>query len=151
MATAAPMSRQPQPNEEDLQHLYNEVWAGFIDEPSSAVTQTDTSVGDLDSFYGAYGSDDNPSKLSSRRPSANPCAWSIICCNLSVIDSKLQLNQQGGQHEKDLYRNLRNHPHERDYGHSHLRLEFCLGLRKPRTLSMIRKPRFSYFLPPFTN
>jgi hypothetical protein len=70
------MSPQSPPNDEDLQHLYNQVWAGFLDEPSPAVTPSDTTstAGELESLYGAYGSDENPAKQSGRMPSSNACA-----------------------------------------------------------------------------
>jgi hypothetical protein len=64
MATATHMSRQSPPDDEDLQHLYNEVWAGFLDEPSTAIARTNTNstAGELESLYGAYGNDDAPAK-----------------------------------------------------------------------------------------
>jgi hypothetical protein len=72
------MSRQSPPDDDDLQHLYNEVWAGFLDEPSSAVTKSDSasSAGELESFYGAYGADEDPTKQAGRtfRSSTSTCA-----------------------------------------------------------------------------
>ena len=80
MATAAAMSRQSPPDDEDLQHLYNEVWAGFLDEPSSATTRSEatSTAGELESLYGAYGGDDDPRKQADRTPvasSVSSCAW----------------------------------------------------------------------------
>lgn len=42
------------PVDEDLQRMYNEVWAGFSEE---GVRQPE---GDLDDFYGAYSSESAP-------------------------------------------------------------------------------------------
>lgn len=55
------MSHQSPPGEEDLLHLYNEVWAGFSDDPPSATIQrsnTASTATELESLYGAYGDDD---------------------------------------------------------------------------------------------
>jgi hypothetical protein len=74
MAAAATMSRQSPLNEDDLQHLYNEVWAGFVDEPPSANTPDTGTTTELESLYGAYGSDDDPTRLPTRKPTTGACA-----------------------------------------------------------------------------
>jgi RHO1 GDP-GTP exchange protein 1/2 len=80
MATTTRTSQQSAADDEDLQHLYNEVWAGFLDEPSPAVTRTNTNstAEELESLYGSYGGDDAPTKQGSRGAFVSPataCAW----------------------------------------------------------------------------
>lgn len=50
-ATGVPaVARPPSPVDEDLQKLYNEVWAGFAEE-----ARTQRSEGDLEGIYNSYG------------------------------------------------------------------------------------------------
>lgn len=59
------MSRHSPPLDEDLQHLYNEVWAGFADEPTPTVQRSNTAstATELESLYGAYGGEDDGSPI----------------------------------------------------------------------------------------
>jgi hypothetical protein len=61
------------PVDQDLQNLYDEVWAGFADESPSA-------DGDLDNIYNVYSSDSEypPTPTANSPispPSAAPCAY----------------------------------------------------------------------------
>lgn len=53
MASSAGMGLRPKSVEdhEELQNLYNQVWAAFAEEPNPA------NDSDLDSFYGGYAAD----------------------------------------------------------------------------------------------
>lgn len=51
MSAVAQAPNSPSPGDEDLQYLYDEVWAGFADEPPS--TERDS----VDNIYSDYGSD----------------------------------------------------------------------------------------------
>lgn len=85
------MSRQSPPGEEDLQHLYNEVWAGFLEEEPGQRPQRSNTVstaGEMESIYGAYGDDDDQSKLSGRVPSIGA---SISCGCLVLVYSECML------------------------------------------------------------
>ncbi|KAK0188474.1 hypothetical protein F5146DRAFT_1202971 [Armillaria mellea] len=54
LSTSMTSQRSPTPVDQDLQTLYDEVWAGFaMEEPSSAVS----SERDLDHIYSVYGAD----------------------------------------------------------------------------------------------
>jgi len=65
--------RTTTPVDQDLQNLYDEVWAGFAEESPSI-------DGDLDNIYSVYGSDgDYPTTPTANSPispqSAVPCAY----------------------------------------------------------------------------
>ncbi len=54
LSTSMTSQRSTTPVDQDLQTLYDEVWAGFaMEEPSSAVS----SERDLDHIYSVYGAD----------------------------------------------------------------------------------------------
>lgn len=48
----------PPPNDEDLQALYNQVWASFAEEGPAPRPTTTPGERDLDSLYNAYGVED---------------------------------------------------------------------------------------------
>lgn len=49
-----PSARPASPVDEDLQTLYNEVWAGFADEPPAASSERD-----LENIYNVYGGEND--------------------------------------------------------------------------------------------
>lgn len=53
-------SRSPPPGDEDLQHLYNEVWASFADEAGPDRAQASHNDQAADSLYSPYGSEHSP-------------------------------------------------------------------------------------------
>ena len=91
MLSAASMSHRSPPGEEDLLHLYNEVWAGFSDDPpSTTIQRPSTASTGLESLYGAYGADDDVSpttNLGGRIPSVGSsmnCEYFFSVCRSSV-------------------------------------------------------------------
>lgn len=75
MSSAVRGARSASPIDQDLQNLYNEVWAGFGDEPPSG-------EGDLDNIYRVYSGESdypistNPTSLSNARTRA--CDFYLI-------------------------------------------------------------------------
>ncbi|KDQ61935.1 hypothetical protein JAAARDRAFT_526995 [Jaapia argillacea MUCL 33604] len=66
MSTAAAQSRPTPPGEEDLQALYNQVLAGFVDEsptaersPTTILSSSQQGERDLEALYSAYGGEAN--------------------------------------------------------------------------------------------
>src|SRR6266550_5143430 len=75
---SAAIGHRPTPSvDEDLQKLYNEVWAGFSDEPG-APSRAPSAQDDLDNIYSVYGTepDHQPSSTTPVSPaSARSCAF----------------------------------------------------------------------------
>ncbi|KAF7971187.1 hypothetical protein HWV62_21862 [Athelia sp. TMB] len=66
------MSQQSAPGEEDLRQLYNEVWATYLEDDTAQRPQRSDTVstsGEMESIYGAYGDDEDRTKLAGRVPS----------------------------------------------------------------------------------
>lgn len=89
MSTASAVP--PAPEDKDLQHLYDEVWAGFSEDSS-------TSEKDLEKIYSVYG-DDNESNnsptlnspISAVSPSCKSCPTVLLstCGSLSRLRSPI--------------------------------------------------------------
>lgn len=78
---SAAIGHRPTPSvDEDLQKLYNEVWAGFSDE-QSAPSRAPSAQDDLDNIYSVYGTEPDYQPQSSTTPvspaSARSCALLI--------------------------------------------------------------------------
>jgi hypothetical protein len=77
-----PNARPASPVDEDLQKLYNEVWAGFADEPSAASSERD-----LENIYNVYGGEnDYPPSQPAVTVSPQTCADLLHLLDIGLID-----------------------------------------------------------------
>lgn len=77
-----PNARPASPVDEDLQKLYNEVWAGFADEPPAASSERD-----LENIYNVYGGEnDYPASQPAITVSPQTCANFLRLLDVELID-----------------------------------------------------------------